>query len=67
MFREVYFICIEKALAHATRKASSEVLARDHPEIFARIERTVWRKPWVVHARACRTGAHSLRYLAAYM
>jgi hypothetical protein len=36
---------IEKALAHATRKAINEVLARDHPEIFVRIERTVWQKP----------------------
>ena len=58
---------IEKALAHATRKAINEVLARDHPEIFVRIEPTVWQKPWVAHARACRTGAHSLRYLTAYV
>src|SRR5262245_15904151 len=27
---------IEKALAHATRKAINEVLARDHPQIFVR-------------------------------
>jgi Putative transposase len=58
---------IEKALAQATRKAINEVLARDHPEIFVRIERTVRQKPWVAHARACRTRAHSLRYLAAYV
>jgi hypothetical protein len=50
---------IEKALAHATRKAINEVLARDHPEIFARIEPTVWQKPWVAHARAAGRGPGS--------
>ena len=60
---------IEKALAHATRKAINEVLARDHPEIFARIEPTVWQKPWVAYARACTMGRGrtALRYLAAYV
>jgi hypothetical protein len=57
----------EKALAHATRRAINEVLAKDHPEIFVRIEPAVWQKPWVAHAQAAGRGRTALRYLAAYV
>jgi Putative transposase len=65
----------EKALDSASRRRwrmrrarqSNEVLARDHPEIFVRIEPTVWQKPWVAHARAAGRGRTALRYLAAYV
>ena len=63
---EEYFLP-EKALAHATRKAINEVLAGDHPEIFARIEPAVWQKPWVAQAQGAGRGRTALRYLAAYV
>ena len=45
--RNQEYLLPEKALAHAIRKAINEALARDHPEIFARIEPAAWQKPWV--------------------
>jgi hypothetical protein len=63
---EEYFLP-EKALAHATRKAISEVLTKDLPEIFARIEPAVWQKPWVAQIQGAGRGRTALRYLAAYV
>ena len=37
---------IEKALAHATRKAIHDVLARDHPQIFVRNETSGLGPSW---------------------
>ena len=65
-YRQEYLLP-EKALAHATRKAINEALARDHPEIFVQIEPAVWQKPWVAHAQAAGRGPTALRYLAAYV
>ena len=65
--RNEEYLLPEKALAHATRKAINEVLARDHPEIFVRIEPAVWQKPWVAHAQTAGRGRTALRYLAAYV
>jgi hypothetical protein len=65
--RNQEYLLPEKALAHATRKAIKEVLARDHPEIFGRIEPALWQKPWVAHAQAAGRGRTALRYLAAYV
>ena len=61
------YLLPEKALAHATRRAINEALARDHPKIFARIEPTVWQKPWVAQAQGAGRGRTALRYLAAYV
>jgi hypothetical protein len=58
--RNEEYLLPEKALAHAARKAINQALARDHPEIFARIEPAVWLKPWVAQAPGCRARAHGL-------
>ena len=52
-----------------TRRArqTNEALARDHPEIFARIEPAVWLKPWVAQAQGAGRGRTALPYLAAYV
>jgi hypothetical protein len=65
--RNEAYLLPEKALAHAARKAINEALARDHPEIFARIEPAVWLKPWVAQAQGAGRGRTALRYLAAYV
>ena len=65
--RNQEYLLPEKALAHAARKAIKEALARDHPEIFARIEPAVWLKPWVAQAQGAGRGRTALRYLAAYV
>ena len=65
--RNQEYLLPEKALAHAARKAINEALARDHPDIFARIEPVVWQKPWVAQAQGAGRGRTALRYLAAYV
>jgi Putative transposase len=65
--RNEEYLLPEKALAHAARKAINQALARDHPEIFARIEPAVWLKPWVAQAQGAGRGRTALRYLAAYV
>ena len=65
--RNQEYLLPEKALAHAARKAMKEALARDHPEIFARIESAVWQKSWVAQAQGAGRGRTALRYLAAYV
>jgi Putative transposase/Transposase zinc-binding domain len=65
--RNEEYLLPEKALAHATRKAIKEALARDHPEIFARIKPAAWQKPWVAQAQGAGRGRTALRYLAAYV
>jgi putative transposase len=65
--RNQEYLLPEKALAHAARKAMKEALARDHPEIFARIEPAVWQKSWVAQAQGAGRGRTALRYLAAYV
>ena len=52
--RNQEYLLPEKALAHATRKAMNEALARDHPDIFAQVEPAVWQKPWVAQAQGGR-------------
>jgi hypothetical protein len=59
--RHEEFLLPEKALAHAVRKAINQALARDHPEIFARIEPAVWLKPWVAQAQGAGRGSGSRR------
>ena len=65
--RNEEYLLPEKALAHATRKAIKEPLARDHPEIFARIKPAAWQKPWVAQAQGAGRGRTALRYLSAYV
>ena len=65
--RNEEYLLPEKALAHAARKAIKEALARDHPEIFARIKPAAWQKPWVAQAQGAGRGRTALRYLAAYV
>jgi hypothetical protein len=44
-----------------------ETLARDYPEMLARIEPALWQKPWVAQAQGAGRGHTALRYLASYV
>ena len=54
--RNEEYLLPEKALSHATRKAIKEALARDHPEMLARIEPASWQKPWVAQVQEAGRG-----------
>lgn len=40
---------------------------QEHPELFARVPRRVWRMPWVVHSLPVGSGKAVLAYLSRYI
>jgi len=60
------FLVPVRALSVLFRARVRDAL-RLHPEIFAAIPASVWRKPWVVHSKPVGAGDHALAYLARYL
>jgi hypothetical protein len=44
-----------------------DLLRQRQPALFATVSTTVWRQPWVVHAKPVGAGQHALGYLARYI
>ena len=55
--REVPISCamVERLRRYRSFHRMNEALARDHPQIFARIEPALWQKSWVAQAQGVRS------------
>ena len=42
-------------------------LQKQHPELFAQVPATVWKRHWNVDSRAAGSGQYALRYLSRYV
>lgn len=61
------FLLPVKALGAHVRTLFQDRLRDEHPELFAQVPRTVWKRHWNVDSRAAGSGESALRYLARYV
>lgn len=59
------FLVPVKALSRIFRAKFRDQLKKT--ELFAQVERRVWRKDWVVHSEPVGSGAQAFQYLAPYI
>ena len=57
------------ALSSVFRARFRDALKKEHPELFVRMEPSIWKyeKAWVVHSEPVGTGEQAYRYLARYI
>jgi hypothetical protein len=63
------FLVPVHALSAIFRARFRDALKENHPEVFVRVKRSVWKwkKKWVVHSKPVGSGEHAYRYLARYV
>jgi hypothetical protein len=61
------FLVPVRALSVLFAARVRDLLRARHPAIFATVPASVWRQPWVVHAKPVGAGEHALAYLARYI
>lgn len=64
--RANYFLP-QQVLALRFRNRLKQVLAAEHPELFAQIPECVWSKDWVADVQPVGSGEPALKYLSAYV
>ena len=64
--RRNYFLNHE-ALGDHFRTVFKERLLKKHPELFAQVPATVWKRHWNVGCQAAGSGENALRYLSRYV
>jgi len=55
------------ALGDHGRTIFKERLLKNHPELFAQVPATVWKRHWNVGCQAAGSGENALRYLSRYV
>jgi hypothetical protein len=61
------FLVPVKALGKALKSAFQSQLREQYPELFSKVDTTVWSQDWVAHCKPVGRGRTALRYLAAYV
>lgn len=61
------FFLHHTALGAHVRTLFKQRLLNEHPTLFARLPRQVWKHPWNVGAQAAGSGENALRYLSRYL
>jgi hypothetical protein len=61
------FLLPVKALGAQLRTLFKTRLQKEHPELFAQVAATVWKRHWNVDSRAAGSGQNALRYLSRYV
>ena len=61
------FLLPVKPLGAQCRTLFQQRLHREHPELYAQVPATVWRRHWIVDSRPVGSGETALRYLSRYI
>lgn len=61
------FLMPVKALSKIVAAKFRDGLNKKAPELFAEVDPSVWRGPWVVHCQPVGRGQAALKYLATYI
>ena len=61
------FLLPVKALGAHLRTLFKTQLQKKHPELYAQVPATVWKRHWNVDSRAAGSGQNALRYLSRYV
>ena len=61
------YLLNHEALGDHLRTLFKERLLKEHPELFAPVPATVWKRHWNVGCQAAGSGENALRYLSRYV
>ncbi len=61
------FLAPVKALSKIVAANFRDALKKADPSLFARVPKSIWKRPWVVHCKGVGKGQSALKYLATYI